>query len=61
MSRVACEIVTTTDLVMVMREITFNAYAEIRKAVRDKIREIGYTNAEYDLDITQERNGTNNS
>ena len=48
MSRVACEIVITTGIVMVMIEITFNVYAEIRKTVRDTIREIGYTNAEYD-------------
>lgn len=47
MSRVACEIVITTGLVMVMIEITFNAYAEIWKTVRNTIREIGYINAEY--------------
>lgn len=48
MSRVACEIVITTGLVMVMIEITFNVYAEIWKTVRDTIWEIGYTKAEYD-------------
>ncbi|MBR5317808.1 MAG: methionine adenosyltransferase [Lachnospiraceae bacterium] len=50
MSRVACETVTTTGLVMVMGEITSNAYVDIQKAVRDTIREIGYTNAEYGFD-----------
>lgn len=50
MSRVACETVTTTGLVMVMGEITSNAYVDIQKVVRDTIREIGYTNAEYGFD-----------
>ena len=50
MSRVACETVTTTGLVMVMGGITSNAYVDIQKVVRDTIREIGYTNAEYGFD-----------
>ena len=50
MSRVACEVATTTGLVLVMGEITTNAYADIPKIVRDTIREIGYTNAEYGFD-----------
>lgn len=50
MSRVACETITTTGLVMVMGEITSNAYVDIQKVVRDTIREIGYTNAEYGFD-----------
>ena len=35
MSRVACETCTTTGLVMVMGEITTNAYVDIQKIVRD--------------------------
>lgn len=50
MSRVACETVTTTGLVLVMGEITSNAYVDIQKVVRDTIREIGYTEAEYGFD-----------
>ena len=50
MSRVACETCTTTGLVMVMGEITTNAYVDIQKIVRDTIREIGYTRAKYGFD-----------
>ena len=50
MSRVACETCTTTGLVMVMGEITTNAYVDIQKIVRDTVREIGYTRGKYGLD-----------
>ncbi|MCI7242808.1 MAG: methionine adenosyltransferase [Blautia sp.] len=50
MSRVACETVTTTGLVMVMGEITTNAYIDIPKIVRDTIREIGYNSAKFGFD-----------
>ncbi|MBM6804724.1 methionine adenosyltransferase, partial [Mediterraneibacter glycyrrhizinilyticus] len=50
MSRVACEVTTTTGLVLVMGEITTSAYVDIPKIVRDTIRDIGYTNAEYGFD-----------
>ena len=50
MSRVACEVATTTGLVLVMGEITTNAYVDIPKIARDTIRDIGYTNAEYGFD-----------
>ncbi len=50
MSRVACETCTTTDLVLVMGEITTNAYVDIQKIVRDTVREIGYTKSEYGFD-----------
>lgn len=50
MSRVACETATTTGLVMVMGEITSNAYVDIQKVVRNTIREIGYTRGEYGFD-----------
>lgn len=50
MSRVACETVTTTGLVMVMGEISTNAYIDIPRIVRDTIREIGYTRAKFGFD-----------
>ena len=50
MSRVACETSTTTGLVLVMGEITTNAYVDIQKIVRDTIKEIGYTRAKYGFD-----------
>ncbi|MEG1140047.1 MAG: methionine adenosyltransferase [Lachnospiraceae bacterium] len=50
MSRVACETCTTTGLVMVMGEITTNAYVDIQKIVRDTVREIGYDRGEYGFD-----------
>ncbi len=50
MSRVACEACTTTGLVLVMGEVTTNAYVDIQKIVRDTVREIGYTRAKYGFD-----------
>ena len=50
MSRVACETCTTTGLVLVMGEITTNAYVDIQKLVRDTVREIGYTRGKYGFD-----------
>jgi S-adenosylmethionine synthetase len=42
-SRVACETAATTGLVLVMGEVTTDAYVEIQEIVRRTIREIGYT------------------
>lgn len=50
MSRVACETCVTTGLVMVMGEITTNAYVDIQKLVRETVAEIGYTRAKYGFD-----------
>ena len=50
MSRVACETSITTGLVLVMGEITTNAYVDIQKIVRETIREIGYNRAKYGFD-----------
>ena len=50
MSRVACETCTTTGLVMVMGEVTTNAYVDIQKIVRDTVREIGYTRGKFGFD-----------
>ena len=50
MCRVACETATTTGMVLVMGEITTNAYIDIQKIVRDTIKEIGYTRGKYGFD-----------
>jgi len=50
MSRVACETVATTGLVMVMGEITTSAYVDIQKIVRETVIEIGYTRGKYGFD-----------
>ena len=50
MSRVACETAITTGLVLVMGEITTNAYVDIQKLVRQTVREIGYNHGSYGFD-----------
>lgn len=49
-ARVACETFVTTGLVVVGGEITTSAYIEVQDVVRNVIREIGYTKAEYKFD-----------
>jgi S-adenosylmethionine synthetase len=49
-ARVACETATTTGMVLVMGEITTQAYADIPRIVRNTIREIGYTGHETGFD-----------
>lgn len=49
-SRVACETAITTGLVLVMGEITTNAYVDIQKIVRETINEIGYNRGKYGFD-----------
>ncbi len=43
MSRVACETLCTTDLVVLAGEITTSAKVDHQKVVRDVVRDIGYT------------------
>ncbi|MEG0792715.1 MAG: methionine adenosyltransferase [Lachnospiraceae bacterium] len=50
MSRVACETCTTTGIVMVMGEITTDAYVDIQKIVRETVNEIGYNRGKYGFD-----------
>ncbi|MCR5684001.1 MAG: methionine adenosyltransferase [Lachnospiraceae bacterium] len=45
-SRVACETACTTGLVLVMGEITTKGYVDIKKIVRETVREIGYDDAD---------------
>jgi S-adenosylmethionine synthetase len=49
-ARVACESFVTTGLAFVGGEITTNAYIEVQDVVRQVIRDIGYTRAEYRFD-----------
>jgi S-adenosylmethionine synthetase len=49
-SRVACEALTTTGLVVVAGEITTRAQVDIPALVRGVVREIGYTSSEMGFD-----------
>lgn len=44
-SRVACETLVSTGLVVVTGEVTTNAYVDVQKVVRDTVKDIGYTEA----------------
>ncbi len=48
--RVACEVATTTGLVIVMGEITTSSYVDVPKIVRAVVEDIGYTRPEYGFD-----------
>ncbi|MGB2630314.1 MAG: methionine adenosyltransferase [Candidatus Omnitrophota bacterium] len=48
--RVACETMVTTGLAFVAGEITTSCYVDIPKTVRQTIKEIGYTHADYGFD-----------
>ena len=50
MSRVACETACCTGFVLITGEITTNAYVDMQKIVRDTVKEIGYTKADYRFD-----------
>ena len=49
-ARVACETFVTTGMVLVGGEITTDAYIDIQEIVRNTVRKIGYTKAEYKFD-----------
>lgn len=49
-ARVACETFVTTGLVLVGGEITTSAYVDIQEVVRNTVKNIGYTEAEYKFD-----------
>ncbi len=50
-ARVACETATTTGLIVVLGEITYEkGYIPIEEIVRRTVKEIGYTSAEYGFD-----------
>lgn len=48
--RVACEVATTTGLVIVMGEITTKCYIDVPQIVRAVVRDIGYIKPEYGFD-----------
>jgi S-adenosylmethionine synthetase len=49
-ARVACETATTTGLVMVLGEVTTSTYVDFQAVVRETVKGIGYTNADYGFD-----------
>lgn len=49
-SRVACETLVTTGLVLIAGEITSEGYCDFQKVVRNTVRDIGYTRAKYGFD-----------
>jgi S-adenosylmethionine synthetase len=49
-ARVACETATTTGLVLVLGEITTDTYIDFQSIVRETVRDIGYTKADYGFD-----------
>ncbi|MCH7516979.1 MAG: methionine adenosyltransferase [Bacteroidetes bacterium] len=49
-ARVACETFVTTGLVLVGGEISTEAYIEVPDVVRETVKKIGYTSAEYKFD-----------
>ncbi|HKG55864.1 MAG TPA: methionine adenosyltransferase [Candidatus Limnocylindrales bacterium] len=49
-ARVACETATTTGLVLVLGEISTSTYIDFQSVVRDTVRDIGYTRADYGFD-----------
>jgi S-adenosylmethionine synthetase len=49
-SRVACETLITTGLIVVAGELTTSEYIDIPKIARDTVRGIGYTRAKYGFD-----------
>ncbi|MDR0935231.1 MAG: methionine adenosyltransferase [Oscillospiraceae bacterium] len=49
-AHVACEVITTTGMVLVMGEVSADCYVDIPAVVRKTVKEIGYTNPEYGFD-----------
>lgn len=49
-SKVACETMVTTGLVVLAGEVNSQAYVDLQNTVRGVIRRIGYTKAEYRFD-----------
>lgn len=49
-SKVACETLVTTGLVVLSGEVKTEAYVDVQKVARDVIKRIGYTKSEYMFD-----------
>ncbi len=50
MARVACETFVTTGLVLVGGEVTTSVYIDVQDIVRQTVKNIGYTSADYKFD-----------
>ena len=50
-SRVACETLVTTGMVVVAGEVTTKAWVDMQKVVRDTVLEIGYTDSNMGFDF----------
>ena len=50
MARVACEVCVTTGLVLVMGEVTTSSNIDIKKIVRETVKEIGYDRGKFGFD-----------
>tara|TARA_B110000116_G_scaffold46596_1_gene38710 strand:+ start:1555 stop:2718 length:1164 start_codon:yes stop_codon:yes gene_type:complete len=50
-SRVACETMVTTGMVVVAGEVTTKAWVDMQKVVRDTVEEIGYTDSNMGFDF----------
>lgn len=46
-SKVACETLVTTGLVVLSGEVKTNAYVDVQQVAREVIKKIGYTNSDY--------------
>ena len=46
-SKVACETLVTTGLVVLAGEVKTNTYLDVQKIAREVVRKIGYTKSEY--------------
>ncbi len=49
-ARVACEVATTTGLVIVLGQITTDCYVDVPQIVRGVVRDVGYIYPEYGFD-----------
>jgi S-adenosylmethionine synthetase len=49
-SACCCEVFTTTGMVLVGGEITTKTYVDVQSIVRNVLKDIGYTNADYGID-----------
>lgn len=49
-AKVACEVVATTGLVLVMGEVTTTTYCDVQKIVRDTVNDIGYNRGKIGFD-----------
>jgi S-adenosylmethionine synthetase len=50
LSRVACETLVTTGLIVIAGELTTDTYIDIPRIARDTVKAIGYTRAKYGFD-----------